>query len=82
MAEPSGLWMYYSGVAYSTVHVAAEDLAAVALVAEDSVALVAEDSVALEVVVDLAQVEVGLEEVGKLLTRPKNFFPMPVSSLL
>ena len=74
MAEPSGLWMYYSGVAYSTVHVAAEDLAAVALVAEDSVALA--------VVVDLAQVEVGLEEVGKLLTRPKNFFPMPVSSLL
>jgi hypothetical protein len=72
--EPLVLWIFYFGVAFLTVPEVVVDLAVVALVAVDSAVLVAE--------ADLALAAVALEEVGKLLTRPKNFFPMPVSSLL
>lgn len=55
-------WMFYFGVAYSTAHVVAADLAAV----EDLVDLAAvEDLVVLVAVEDLAPVVEGLAGVGK-----------------
>ena len=53
VAAPLVQWMFYFGVAYSTAHVVAADLAAVA------------DLVVLVGVVDLAPVVVGLAGVGK-----------------
>ena len=57
-AAPLVQWMFYFGVAYSTAHVVAADLAAV----ED---LVAADLAVLVAVEDLAPVVVGLAGVGK-----------------
>ena len=74
MVEPLVLWMFYFGVAFLTALVVA-----VALVGADSAAV---DSEVLVAEADLALVAVALEEVGKLLTIRKNFFPMPVSNLL
>ena len=74
--EPLVPWIFYYGVAYSTVPEVAADLA---LVAVDSAGV---DLEVLVAGVDLALVAVVQGEVGKPFTRLQKFWSMLDSNLL